>query len=124
MPQCFSWQRCKIRPHILLFLYVNLELNTTTTRFIHGYLALYQTFKALLNNPLKALARKLYARGAVTECPHCHHNIRTVEATGGKREGYSLLRAENYLDEPEAEAEAEASHGVIRLSDDSEVSQV
>lgn len=73
-------------------------------RFIHAYLALYL--------PLKSLR----FCGFQKECPHCHGNLKTVEVVGRKPEGYSLLRAENYLDEPEAEA----STGAIRLSTDSE----
>lgn len=69
---------------------------------------------------MKLLSKSFHSR---TECPHCHGKLKAVETVGRKSEGYSLLRAENYLDEPEeaeAEAEAEASTGIIRRSTDSE----
>ncbi|KAJ4351425.1 uncharacterized protein N0V89_006767 [Didymosphaeria variabile] len=71
--------------------------------FIHGYLALY--------HPIKSLCSGTF----LTKCPHCQGKLRSVETVGPKS-GYSLLRAEDYLDEPEAEASAEP----IRLSTDSE----
>ncbi|OAF98458.1 uncharacterized protein CC84DRAFT_608754 [Paraphaeosphaeria sporulosa] len=72
--------------------------------FIHAYLALY---------PFKSFSFKFQGK----ECPHCHGKLGTsVESIGTKREGYSLLRSENYLDEQEAEA----STGAIRLSTDSD----
>ncbi|KAF2452213.1 hypothetical protein P171DRAFT_426584 [Karstenula rhodostoma CBS 690.94] len=71
---------------------------------IHAYLAFYQ-FMSLSTFISQA------------ECPHCHGKLGThVEAVGKERKGYSLLRAENYLDEHDAEA----STGPIRLSADSE----
>ncbi|KAL5401234.1 hypothetical protein PMIN06_005295 [Paraphaeosphaeria minitans] len=72
--------------------------------FIHAYLAFY---------PFKSLFNIEYQK----DCPHCHGRLGTpVETVGTKRERYSLLRAENYL----YEQEAEASSGTIRLSADSE----
>ncbi|KAK7185168.1 hypothetical protein DPSP01_000812 [Paraphaeosphaeria sporulosa] len=73
--------------------------------FIHAYLALYP-FKSLFNFECQK------------KCPHCHGRLggSHVETVATKGEGYSLLRAENYLDEHEAEA----STGPIRLSTDSE----
>jgi hypothetical protein len=88
-------------------------LQANTVRFIHAYLGLY--------HPLKLLSSFFRFSLFRTECPHCHGRLGThVETVGRKREGYSLLRAENYLDEAEADADAEASTGVIRLSEDSE----
>ncbi|KAF1967222.1 hypothetical protein BU23DRAFT_603030 [Bimuria novae-zelandiae CBS 107.79] len=77
--------------------------------FIHAYLALY--------HPFKVLSKGVSFGFWQTECPHCHGKLRAAEMTGGKRERYSLLRAEEYLDEPEASA----STGLIRESTDSAV---
>ncbi|KAJ4305908.1 hypothetical protein N0V90_001441 [Kalmusia sp. IMI 367209] len=79
--------------------------------FIHAYLAFYL--------PIKKIFKGYHLFAFQTECPHCHGKLRAVETVGRKTgEGYSLLRAEDYLDE---EPEAEASTGIIRESTDSQV---
>lgn len=76
-------------------------------RCIHFYLVLWFIAKVIAITPRTA------------ECPHCHANLSSGAKQPGmkSREGYSLLRAEEYND-LEGEDDAEASTGVVRPSVD------
>ncbi|KAL1593154.1 hypothetical protein SLS60_010761 [Paraconiothyrium brasiliense] len=78
--------------------------------FIHAYLGLY--------HPVKSLSKHYCSGASKTKCPHCHGKLASVETVDTKSGEYSLLRGEDYLDEPEGDAPPIA--GPIRLSTDSE----
>lgn len=67
------------------------------SRLIHAFLVLLNS-RYLVHAIAGSRARELFVRVFVSECPHCHHQIRTSDKGEGRGngEGYSLLRGEDY----------------------------
>lgn len=91
---------------------------STFPLMVNWLIHLYITFAAIIPNIIAAYrnrkANKLFAAGGCPNCQHCRHQREITEtaAKPSNKEGYSLLRAEEYDDDAEGSSAARVSADV------------